>query len=428
MSSTKRAWRGVVARPPAAACLGIVDNWEAEHLRGSGRVLRLRPCLSSEVEHLAAGREDGVDGGEYPVEESVGVLAHARGICAGLRAAKASAAARDAGAAPPDAAATDPQRVFVHVYVDSGMGRAGGYYSEPGDLGDFVDAIRAECPELVVAGFMTHLPRADEDGAGTRQSIDAFLSLLAEYLGSGRWARDPRLGDRELLVHYANSPTLVRFNTRLPGLPAPLAERFRIRHIARPGIATYGPIPGFPDEEDPVHTQRDGDEERGRASAITLGGDDERERIRGRERGSEASGGGGVGQKAKLLPVMEWTCNVCSVRKVPRGANVGYGTTTVDRDTLVATLPIGYADGFLRTMGNGRGGGILKGARAPVLGRVMMNMICLDITDHPEAESIGPGCPVELISDNIDGNAVADAAGTIAYEIFLSVGRKAQKN
>jgi alanine racemase len=85
-------------------------------------------------------------------------------------------------------------------------------------------------------------------------------------------------------------------------------------------------------------------------------------------------------------------------------------------------VSVGYADGFLRSLGN-RGAAHLDGVALPILGRVSMDTITLDATAVPEG-SIGPGTAVDLIGPQQTVDDVAGLAGTIGYEILTSLGRR----
>jgi alanine racemase len=121
--------------------------------------------------------------------------------------------------------------------------------------------------------------------------------------------------------------------------------------------------------------------------------------------------------------VISLHARVLQVRSVRRGDAVGYGgTATADRPMTIATLAIGYADGYLRSIGN-RGKMVVNGEEVPVMGRVSMDLTTVDVTDLPLSglaagdwvEAIGPGMPVDR---------VAAAAGTIGYEILTDLGRR----
>lgn len=112
---------------------------------------------------------------------------------------------------------------------------------------------------------------------------------------------------------------------------------------------------------------------------------------------------------------------ILQIRAVPAGTTVGYGATwTAPRPSRIATIAAGYADGYLRSLSS-RGIGILAGRPVPLVGRVSMDLITLDVTDVPEAR---PGDRVELIGPEQTPDAVAALAGTIGYEILTSLGAR----
>jgi alanine racemase len=124
----------------------------------------------------------------------------------------------------------------------------------------------------------------------------------------------------------------------------------------------------------------------------------------------------------ELKPVMTWKTRVVQIKKVPRGSYIGYGCSyRTTRPTVMAVLPVGYADGYRRAAGN-VGWVLLKGMRAPVLGRVCMNLIMVDATDIPdiclEEEAILMG---ESGDERISAELIASWCGTINYEIVTGV-------
>lgn len=121
---------------------------------------------------------------------------------------------------------------------------------------------------------------------------------------------------------------------------------------------------------------------------------------------------------------------ILQVRSVDRGEAVGYGAShRFTRPRLIATVGVGYADGFLRSSSN-RGSAVLGGVAAPIVGRVSMDLITIDVSDAPE-ELARPGAMVDLIGA-VDGKGrtledVAEAAGTIPYEILTSLGSRYER-
>ncbi len=173
--------------------------------------------------------------------------------------------------------------------------------------------------------------------------------------------------------------TFRKILARLPGAKASFANSSGIFlgpdfhfDLARPGIAVYGgnPVPGTPN---PM------------AQVVRLQG--------------------------KIL----------QVRAVDTPQTVGYGAThRFTGPARIATVAVGYADGFLRSLGNS-GSGFVGDIEAPVVGRVSMDLITLDVTSVPE-DQCAPGCSVDLIGPRTPIDTVGDAAGTISYEILTSLG------
>lgn len=121
-----------------------------------------------------------------------------------------------------------------------------------------------------------------------------------------------------------------------------------------------------------------------------------------------------------LQPVMRVTTRVLLVRDLPAGVGVSYGRTWITpRPSRIATLPVGYADGYPRALSN-RGEVLIHGHRAPVRGRVCMDLVMVDVTDIPVP--VDAGDEVVLLGaqggQEITAWDLADAAGTIPYEIL----------
>ena len=121
---------------------------------------------------------------------------------------------------------------------------------------------------------------------------------------------------------------------------------------------------------------------------------------------------------AALQPVVHVTTTVSQIRHVPAGEGVSYGSTdALDRDRLIATLPIGYADGIPRALSNGRGKAFAHGSYLPIVGRVCMDMLMVDATDVP----LKVGDRVELLGRHVRLEDVALACGTISYEVLTGL-------
>ncbi len=114
---------------------------------------------------------------------------------------------------------------------------------------------------------------------------------------------------------------------------------------------------------------------------------------------------------------------VLQVRRIDKGESVGYGATYVaETPRRIATLSAGYADGFLRAIGN-RGAVAAGGVRLPVIGRVSMDLVTVDVTDAPEG-LVAPGSFLDLIGGSLHLEEVAQSAGTIGYEMLTALGRR----
>jgi alanine racemase len=132
--------------------------------------------------------------------------------------------------------------------------------------------------------------------------------------------------------------------------------------------------------------------------------------------------GSGVNQKIKLRPVMKLKTRVIQIKQVPPGIPVSYGGTFITkRPTVVAILPIGYADGYMRILSN-RARVSAKGFTAPVVGKVCMDFTIIDVTDVP---GLKEDDEVVLFGDElVTVEDVARWAGTISYEILSTTGKR----
>lgn len=124
----------------------------------------------------------------------------------------------------------------------------------------------------------------------------------------------------------------------------------------------------------------------------------------------------------QLTPVLSWKTRIAQIKKIPKGAYVGYGGTfRTTRETKLAVLPLGYFDGYSRAFSN-VSFVIIKGQRAPVRGRVAMDFIMADVTDIPDVrvEDV-----VVLLgkdgSESVAADDLAALAGTIHYEIVTRI-------
>lgn len=126
--------------------------------------------------------------------------------------------------------------------------------------------------------------------------------------------------------------------------------------------------------------------------------------------------------QTRLQVPLTWKTLVTLVREVPAGRSVSYGRTyTTLRHSRLATLAVGYADGFRRHLSGKQAEVIIRGARCPVVGRVTMDQIVVDVTDLAECL---PGDEVVLLGRELLATEVAAKAGTIAWEIFTGIGSR----
>jgi alanine racemase len=266
------------------------------------------------------------------------------------------------GIAAFSAAATAAgRRVAVHVKVDTGMHRVG---AAPADLRAIATAVLAE-PSLQLEGIWTHLPVADggaEDRAYTEGQLALFDHVVAELGAAGVTAP---------LLHAANTAGAIAF---------PLA-----RHdMVRCGLGLYGYLPG-PSVQEAFDAQV-----------------------------------GGV----RLRPAMALKARVVAVRLLEAGERPSYGRLRpLPARSLVATVPIGYADGVPRSLFGGGFEVLINGARRPLAGAVTMDQLVVDCGND---ESVRPGDEVVLLgrqgNEEITADDWAAMAGTISYEVVCGVG------
>ncbi len=260
----------------------------------------------------------------------------------------------DAASLAAIASAAPARPAAVHLKVDTGMGRLGLPAEDATALAHAVD----RSPHAVLEGFWTHLACADEtdaddpDGLTARQ-LRRFEAALAGLRSAGLAPR---------FAHAANSAATLR-------LPQAHLD------MVRPGLALYG------------HHATPG------AEALVP-----------------------VGVPA-LRPVATLRAPVTFVKRVARGDSVSYGATWhAPHDTVVATVRLGYADGYPRAAGN-RGEALVHGVRVPVVGRVCMDQLMLDV--GAVADSVRPGDAATLLgAAGPSAAALAEAVGSVSYELL----------
>ena len=126
-----------------------------------------------------------------------------------------------------------------------------------------------------------------------------------------------------------------------------------------------------------------------------------------------------------LTPALTLKSEIAYIKTVPAGTAIGYGATFVtDHPTVVATIPIGYGDGYPRALSN-KGSVLIHGKRAPILGRICMDQTMVDITDIPEATE---GDEVIIIGkskdEELSAEEVSALAGSFNYELLCDLGKR----
>ena len=264
--------------------------------------------------------------------------------------------------------------VSVHLEIDTGMSRQG---ADIESLSALIARFRRDFP-LRLEGVMTHLFAADEaDGQVTEDQLSRMNDALITVKSSGIHPGILNIGNSAaLLAGQASAITK-------------LANRFEMKALMRPGLALYGIVP----EYDPPFAP---------AEPAFLG------QIRG-----------------QLQPVLSWKTQVVSVRSVGPGTVVGYNGTFVATEPMrLALIAAGYADGLDRSLGN-RFALLVRGQKAPLVGRVSMDQAVIDVTEIPD---VVQGDEVMLIGtqgvESISAFDHAKAAGTIPWEIFTRIGSR----
>jgi alanine racemase len=129
--------------------------------------------------------------------------------------------------------------------------------------------------------------------------------------------------------------------------------------------------------------------------------------------------------ESRLEPLLRWRTEIMRLKNLPPGHAIGYGMTfSTLRPSRIATLPVGYADGYDRNLSN-NAYVLVRGKRAPVVGRVSMDLVTIDVTDIPEARF---GDEVILLGKQggaeIAVEELAKRAGTISHDVFTRISKR----
>ncbi len=252
-----------------------------------------------------------------------------------------------------------PRPARIHVKVDTGTARQGVL---PDDLEDFLKLVKRS-RNLSLEGISTHY--ANIEDTLNHDYAELQISRFAAALG----VVDRTVG-RPPFVHTACTAAALLFSS----------THFS---MLRSGIGLYGLWP----------------------SRETL--------LAAREKG---------GAVRDFHPVLTWKTRVVQIKTIDEGSYVGYGCSyKTTRKTILGVLPIGYADGYDRALGN-RAHVLVRGRRAPVIGRICMNLCMVDLTDVP-----GTKLEDEVVllgksgDERITAETMAEWAGTINYEIVARI-------
>lgn len=247
------------------------------------------------------------------------------------------------------------RKAYVHVKLDTGMGRIG---FTPGKEGaDKIEEI-SKLPNIVMEGLYTHFSKADEgDKSYTVKQMEAYTWMKEELAGRGITFS---------YYHCCNSAGIID----LKGAG---------QNLSRAGISTYGM---YPSEE--VHKEN-----------------------------------------VDLKPALELISHVAFVKWVDEGEMISYGGTYVTkRRTKIATIPVGYGDGYPRSLSN-KGYMLIHGKKAPIIGRVCMDQCMVDVT---EIEDVKFGDEVVLVGRDGDEYLSVETLSRLSdrfnYEFVCLMGKR----
>ncbi|MFB0918956.1 MAG: alanine racemase, partial [Clostridiaceae bacterium] len=130
-------------------------------------------------------------------------------------------------------------------------------------------------------------------------------------------------------------------------------------------------------------------------------------------------------ERLPLKPILDWKAKIVLVKTISKGTPVSYGNTFVaEKDTVIGTIPLGYADGYSRSLSS-KGSVIYKGKLCPIVGRVCMDQMMVDLSG---VENPTEGDTVILLGKDgdvkYDGDDMAKTINTISYEITCDIGKR----
>jgi len=239
--------------------------------------------------------------------------------------------------------------IYVHLKVDTGMGRLGLLANEALEVLRYISEIK----EVQIGGVYTHFPVADtKDKTFTIHQIEVFGHMID---GANRLGMD--VGVR----HCANSGAILNVSKSY-------------MDMVRPGLICYG-----------LYPSQD------------------------------------VSRRLDIMPAMTLKTSIMFIKRVKKGTALSYGLTYKTKsDTYIATLPVGYADGYSRVLSN-KARVIIQGKTYPVVGRVCMDQTLIDLGDdlYPAGQEV-----ILFGKDIITAETVASWCDTIPYEITCNMSRR----
>ncbi len=248
------------------------------------------------------------------------------------------------------------KKAYVHIKLDTGMGRIGYQNAEKAATDA---AVMKELPGIELEGVFTHFANADtKNREFTLKQMDKFSHMIQAM---------EEVGARFELKHCANSAGIIEFSE----------EKF---NLVRAGIISFGMWPSNEVKKDVVH----------------------------------------------LKPILSLLSHVVYVKEVEPGTTISYGSTwAADSRRKIATVPIGYGDGYPRSLSN-KGYVLIEGQKAPIVGRVCMDQLMIDVTEI-EGE-IKVGDRVTLIGTDgdltITAEELGDLSGRFNYELICDLGNR----
>lgn len=265
----------------------------------------------------------------------------------------------------------------VHLEIDTGMSRQGVGLDGLSSL----LARLADNPNFHLEAVMTHLLAADEaDGRLTGTQFALTTDSLKQVARAGLHPEWLNVGNSAALLAGQAEQT------------ATLAADHGMRAMMRPGLALYGLVPRFTPAFEPSEPD-----------SLTAA-------------------------HRRLQPVLSWKASVAGARSVPAGTAVGYNASFVATEPMrLALVALGYVDGLDRRLGN-RFSLLVRGQRAPLVGRISMDQSVLDVTHIP---GVRAGDEVVVLgtqgSETITAFDHADAAGTIPWDILTRIGSRVER-